>query len=488
MLQPDLTTPILLPLLGGLVVFFLHRRWLRRLYVVTLLVVELCLLIDLDWSAGPVQLLELAPNVTITLGPDPVGRLFALLVAGIWLLVSVFAYEYMNHESHPERFFAFYVLSLGALMGICLSANLVTLYLFYEMMTLLTVPLVVHVGTKKAVDAGIKYLGFSVCGAGLGLLGLFCLQGYWVTDLFTPGGVLDPALTAGHEGALTAALLLMLVGFGAKAGLFPLFAWLPTAHPVAPSPASAVLSGLITKMGVLAIIRVIYYQFGIGFVSGSWAQTAALALAIFTVFMGSMLAYREKTLKKRLAYSTVSQVSYVLFGLLVLTPEALSGALLQIVFHAVAKNGLFLAAGAIIYQTHLTHVGELRGVGKQLPWTMWVFALCSLSLVGIPPTAGFVSKWYLAQGGLEFGPMGLAGVAVLMVSALLTAGYLLPIVTTAFFPGNDFDYASLEKQPSSWLMRAPLVALGAGVVVLGMFPGLLEPLTGPILQALFPGL
>lgn len=480
-----LLAPILLPLLGGIPVFFLRSRALRRVYVAALLILELLLLLTLDWSAAPVRLLTLAPNVTLTLGPDATGRLFALTVSALWLVVAFFAFEYMTHESHPERFFAFYVISLGALVGICLSANLVTLYMFYEMMTLLTVPLVIHIGSKKAVDAGIKYLGFSVCGAGLGLLGLFCLQGCWSTDLFTPGGVLDPALSAGQEGPLLSAFFLMILGFGAKAGLFPLFAWLPTAHPLAPSPASAVLSGLITKMGVLAILRVIYFQFGIDFVSGTWAQTAALVLAIFTVFLGSMLAFKEKNLKKRLAYSTVSQVSYLLFGLLALTPDAFSGALFQFVFHALAKNGLFLAAGAVIYQTHITQVHELHGVGKKLPWTMWGFALCSLSLIGIPPTAGFVSKWYLAQGGLELGTVGLIGVAVLMVSALLTAGYLLPIVTDAFFPGADFDYAGLEKQPSSWLMRAPVLLLGAGVTVIGIFPGLLEPLTAPILSTLF---
>lgn len=481
-----LLAPILLPLLGGIPVFFLQKRGPRRLYVAALLALELLLLLTLDWSAGPVRLLTLSPNLSLALGADGLGRLFALLVAGLWLVAGVFAFAYMTHEAHPARFFAFYVISLGALVGICLSANLVTLYMFYELMTLLTVPLVIHSGSREAVSAGIKYMGFSVCGAGLSLLGLFCLQGCWSTDLFTPGGVLSPALSAGQEGALTAAFFLMMIGFGAKAGLFPLFAWLPTAHPVAPSPASAVLSGLITKMGVLAILRVIYFQFGADFVSGTWAQQAALALAIFTVFMGSMLAYQEKTLKKRLAYSTVSQVSYVLFGLLALTPEAFFGALLQVVFHALAKNGLFLAAGAVIYDTGATRVDQLRGAGKQLPCTMWAFALCSLSLIGIPPAAGFVSKWYLAQGGLELGALGLVGVAVLMVSALLTAGYLLPIVTDAFFPGADYDYAALKKGETSWLMKAPLLLLGAGVVALGIFPGAVEGAIAPILAALFP--
>ena len=245
------------------------------------------------------------------------------------------------------------------------------------------------------------------------------------------------------------------------------------------------LSGLITKMGVLAIIRVIYFQFGADFISGTWAQQAGIWLAIFTIFMGSMLAYKEKLLKKRLAYSTVSNVSYVLFGLLLLCPEGFTGALLQIFFHAIAKNGLFLCAGAIIFYTGKTYTTQLRGIGKTLPVTMCVFALCSLSLIGIPPTGGFVAKWYLAQGGLGYGIAGVFGVAILMVSALLTAGYLLPVITEAFFPGEDYDYSEVKSTEKSWLMKVPLLILGIAVVVIGMFPGILNDFIGSIVNSVF---
>ena len=212
-----------------------------------------------------------------------------------------------------------------------------------------------------------------------------------------------------------------------------------------------------------------------------------LSLAIFTVFMGSMLAYKEKVLKKRLAYSTVSQVSYILFGLYLANAVGFAGALLQLVYHAVAKNGLFLSAGCIMFFGHRSRVDQLRGMGKLLPTTMWVFALCSLSLIGIPPLAGFVSKWFLAQGGLQMGTIGLVGVIVLMVSALLTAGYLLPIVTDAFFPGADFDYDRLKQYcfHTTWRMRAPMMILGAAVLVLGLFPGLLDGLIEPVTALLF---
>ena len=483
-----LLAPVLLPLVGGLPVFKMNTRTMRRNYITGLLVLEVILLCLIDWQGELCHVLSLWGSARIILGAVGLGRLFALLVAVLWLIVSVFADEYMTHEHNQPRFFGFYIMSLGSLIGICLAGNLVTLYLFYEMMTLLTVFLVIHAGTSKAIDAGIKYLGFSVCGAALGLLGMFFLQGNQTTDLFIAGGTLDAALAVTNASGLKIALFCMLIGFGAKAGVLPLFAWLPTAHPVAPSPASAVLSGLITKMGVLAMIRVIYYQFGVDFVSGTWVQKVVLALVIYTIFMGSMLALKEKTLKKRLAYSTVSQVSYILFGILLLNSEGLTGALMQLVFHAVAKNGLFLAAGAIIFHIYKTKTYELRGAGKVLPITMWSFALYALSLIGIPPTAGFVSKWFLAQGGLELCVLGLIGVAVLMISALLTAAYLLPIVADSFFPGAEFHYERLhqpQKRHINWRMRGPMLVLAVGIVILGIFPGLLNWLIEPVTALLF---
>lgn len=247
------------------------------------------------------------------------------------------------------------------------------------------------------------------------------------------------------------------------------------------------LSGIITKAGIIAVIRVTFYLFGADFLRGTWAQAALLTLAIITVFMGSMLAYKEKLLKKRLAYSTVSQVSYVLFGLMLLSPVGFMGALLQVLFHATAKNILFLSAGAIIYKTEKTYVYQYKGLGKEMPVVMWCFAIASLSLIGIPPVSGFVSKWYLAQGGLSsvFGTLGIVGVAVLMVSALLTAGYLLPIVVDAFFPGRDFDYASLRKKEPNFLMTVPLVLFSIAAVVLGIMPGRLMDIIANISGMIF---
>jgi multicomponent Na+:H+ antiporter subunit D len=224
MQQYLLLAPVLLPLLGGLPVFKMNERIPRRRYVTVLLVLELAALLVINWHADTVlPVLQLWGGARVVLGADALGRLFAQLVAALWLVVSVFADEYMTHEHNQARFFGFYVLSLGSLIGICMAANLVTLYLFYEMMTLLTVFLVIHTGTNKAIDAGIKYLGFSVCGAALGLLGMFYLQQYQTTDLFAAGGTL---IAGAPMGQLRVALFVMLIGFGAKAGVMPLFAWL----------------------------------------------------------------------------------------------------------------------------------------------------------------------------------------------------------------------------------------------------------------------
>ncbi len=482
-----LLLPMILPFIFGLIIGFQKEEKQRNTLVFIAMAIEAGLVWYLCMGDHSFLLWQITDRLSLAYHTDGLAKFFACLISTIWLIAAVFSMEYMKHEHKPERFFMFYTFSLGALMSLCFSENMMTLYLSYEFMTILTAPLVIHTGTPEAVRAGLKYLGYSFFGAGLGLMGFFFLNTYCETTSFVAGGTLNMALVAGNENLMLIVFFLMALGFGCKAGMFPLHAWLPTAHPVAPSPASAVLSGIITKGGVIAIIRVTYYLFGVDFLRGTWAQTALLVLSIVTIFMGSMLAYKEKLLKRRLAYSTVSNVSYVVFGLMLMCPAGFMGALLQVVFHAVAKNILFLCAGAIIYKTHKTFVYELKGIGKEMPIVMWTFALASLSLIGIPPTSGFVSKWYLAQGGLmpEAGVLGLVGVAILMVSALLTAGYLMSIVLNAFFPGKDFNYVALQKKEPNYLMTVPLVLLSIAVVGFGMMPAPLLDIISSISGMIF---
>lgn len=482
-----LLLPMILPFIFGLIIGFQKEEKQRNSLVFIAMAAEAALVWFLCMGDYAATLWTLTDRLSIAYHTDGLAKFFACMISAIWLIVAVFSMEYMKHEQKPERFFMFYTFSLAALMGLCFAENMMTLYLSYEFMTILTVPLVIHTGTPEATRAGLKYLGYSIFGAGLGLMGFFFLNTYCETTGFLAGGTLNPDLVAGKENLLLTVFFLMALGFGCKAGMFPLHAWLPTAHPVAPSPASAVLSGIITKGGIIAIIRVTYYLFGADFLRGTWAQYAVLTLAIITIFMGSMLAYKEKLLKKRLAYSTVSNVSYVVFGLMLLCPAGFTGALLQVVFHAVAKNILFLCAGAIIYKTHKTYVSELQGIGKEMPIVMWTFALAALSLIGIPPTAGFVSKWYLAEGGLlpEMGILGTVGVVMLMVSALLTAGYLMSIVMKGFFPGKDFAYEKRESKEPNGLMTVPLVLLAIAVVGFGIMPAPLLELIGSISGMIF---
>lgn len=479
-----LLIPILFPILAGVAVFFLKDRKVRRGYISAVVIIDALMVYAIAFLPDTdLTVWTISGSLSIGFQLDGLSRFFSCLIVSVWALVAFFAFEYITHEEKEEKFLAFYTMTMGIMVGLSFTATMPTLYMMYELMSIITVPLVIHSRTREAIMAGLKYLGYSIFGAGCGLFGMFFLNKFCTSLTFVAGGSLDMAAVAGQENFLLFVYLVMMIGFGCKAGMLPLHAWLPTAHPVAPAPASAVLSGVITKAGVLAIIRVTYYMIGPDFLRGTWVQYTLMALAICTIFMGSMLAFKEKLLKKRMAFSTVSNVSYVLFGIFMMTSDGLTGALLQVVFHSVAKNILFCCAGAIIYKTHKNYVYELNGIGKQMPIVMWTFIFASLSLIGIPPMAGFTSKWFLATGGIAeaMGTMGwlpLAGSIVLMVSALLTAGYLLSIVRDAFFPGKDFDYSTLKKAEPSPLMTVPLIIMAAGLGVMGMFPqGLIEAIS-----------
>lgn len=404
---------------------------------------------------------------------DVLGLIFAAVTIFVWILCGIHGLEYFKGDKHIKRYFIFYSLSLGALLGLELAGNMLTFYFFYELMSLLSMPLVFHTETKEAIMAGLKYLLYSLCGAYFVLFGFYFVYQYGSTIAFTQGGVFAVEIAKEHSGILLVAAFCMILGFSVKAGMFPMQAWLWAAHPVAPAPASAFLSGIIVKAGVLGVIRTVFYTFGTEFLRGTWVQTVVLILALITVFMGSMLAYREKLLKKRLAYSTISQVSYIVFGLLILHPVAFIGAILHVVYHAIIKTCLFLSAGTIIHETGKTKVDELIGIGKQMPGVLWGFTFAAISLIGIPPAAGFVSKWNLCIGALESstGRFSVLGPVVLLVSALLTAGYLLTITIRGFLPGEEFTAEEkIEKIHTPVAMLIPILTAGILAVILGIFP------------------
>jgi len=424
---------------------------------------------------GESELFSITDDIRFILRVDTLSCFFAVLFSFAFLLTSVFAKGYFEKDDSKQRFDGFYLITLGALMLLAFSGNLLTMYICFEAVTLSSMPMVLHDKTRESVDAAIKYLLYSIGGAFLGFIGVVYFSANMSTDTFALGGCLKEGVASSE--AFTVILLITLIGFGAKCGMFPLHNWLPTAHPVAPAPASALLSGIITKSGIIAIIRIVYYYVGTEAIRGTYAHTVWLILILTTILLGSFMAAVQKNFKRRLAYSTVSQVSYVLLGIALLNEEALSGAMLQIASHAIIKIGLFLSAGAIIHLSNKHNVDELDGIGKKMPITLWCYTVLSLGLVGVPPTVGFVAKWYIAAGALKssLGAFAIIAPVALIISAILTAYYLLSCTVKAFFP-NEKTTCERIKEPLS--MTAPLIILSFLTVALGLFASPVLSLVG----------
>jgi multicomponent Na+:H+ antiporter subunit D len=409
-------------------------------------------------------LFDMLPGIALAFRVEPLGMLFALIASGLWIVASVYSIGYMrgNEEEHQTRFYVYFALSLAATVGVAFSANLATLFLTYEALTLVTYPLVTHHGTPEAMRAGRVYLGILLA-TSIVLL-LVAVGATWVI-----AGTLEfgdtPILAGKLEGGATAALLALYMFGTGKAALMPVHRWLPAAM-VAPTPVSALLHAVaVVKAGVFAVVKVIVYVFGVDALADSGAAGWLPWVAGFTIVAASVVALRADNLKRRLAYSTVSQLAYVVLAAALLTPLSVVGAALHIAAHAVGKITLFFAAGAIYTAAHKTEVSQLDGIGRRMPWTMGAFTIGALSLIGIPPFAGFVSKWYIVQGAFA-AEMHIA-VAVLLASTLLNAAYFMPIVYAAFFRAPPEGHAHGEAPLASVLA---LAVAAAGTVVLFFFP------------------
>lgn len=467
-----LILPILYPILAGLILFLLpesvEQKKKNRYVAFSLILTAMFAILVLIEPTYEIVLYHLNEDLSLMLKGDFLGKWFLFMLTVIWLCCGFFAFSYMDHENQSGSFFAFYLMTYGILAGMDLAGNLITMYVFYELITLFSFSLVVHNKTREGIMSGVKYLLYSFFGAYMSLFGIYFVIQYGDTLNFIPGGVFSTEILVSHEKLFLVLILFMILGFCVKAGMFPFHSWLIAAHPAAPAPASAALSSVIVKSGVLALIRVVYYIFGANFIKGSSVQRVWIVLSLSTIFMGSILALREKLLKKRLAYSTVSQVSYILFGLAMTNATSFAGSFLHVMAHACIKCILFLCAGAITHQTGCSNVYELKGVGKRMPVTMCCFTIASLSLIGIPPSAGFVSKWYLAIGSLqtEMKLFSILGPVVLLISAILTAAYLLPIVIDGFLKGEDYE----ETCEAPIGMLVPIVILTMLCVALGFYP------------------
>ena len=403
-------------------------------------------------------LAEPIPGLSLAVSAEPLGVLFGLIASFLWIVTTVYSIGYMrgHGEAHQTRFYTFFAVAMGCTMGVAFADNLFTLFVFYEVLTLSTYPLVTHAGTQEARQGGRTYLGILMATS----MGFLLLAVVWTWKLtgnvsFTSGGILGGAASPLVIGVLFA---LYVFGIG-KAALMPFHRWLPAAM-VAPTPVSALLHAVaVVKAGVFAILKITVYIFGLDLLRDTGVTDWLLWVAAFTILVASVIALRQDNLKARLAYSTISQLSYIVMGALLVNSTALAGSTLHLATHAFGKITLFFCAGAILVASHKTKVSQLDGLGRQMPWTMGAFFLASLSIVGLPPMGGMWGKWYLALGAIDAGYVVLVG--VLMVSTLLNIAYLIPVPIRAFLGKAD---AGGEIQ----IREAPVACLIAmGVTVVG---------------------
>ena len=471
-----LIVPILLPAIAAIAIPTAGLRGRTRLvfYVgaVTTLNTLLSLLLIRNTPQETLTLFRISPALAFALRLDGLGVVFSVLVSVLWVPTTFYAFEYMRHEGREHAFFAWFTLTYGVVLGIAFSANLLTLYFFYELMTLTTLPLVMHAMDGRARFAGKKYLTYSIGGASCAFSALAFALLHGAGAPFAPGGILDAGSLAVPRNTLLTFYFLGFLGFGVKAAVFPFHGWLPSAS-VAPTPVTALLHAVaVVKGGIFAVIRLTHYVFGPESLRGSWAQAAALALACLTIVYGSARALSSRHLKLRFAWSTVAQLSYILMGTLLLTPEGLVGGLTHMAGHALMKINLFFCAGAILYKTHREYLFDMRGIGMGMPRIFLCLGISGMALAGLPPLAGFMGKWQLGVAAAAV-PCGYVGIAAMMLSSLLTVLYILSIIGTAVLPGRNFDFSRANRgvEDPSALMTVPMFALAAAAVLYGLYAG-----------------
>jgi multicomponent Na+:H+ antiporter subunit D len=412
---------------------------------------------------------EVVPGVAIKFRVDALGMLFALVSSSLWIVTSAYSIGYMRglKEHSQTRYFVFFALALSATVGVAFSANLLTLYLFYEMLSFATYPLVTHHQDHEARSSGRKYLLYIV-GTSIGIVLPAMLICYNMTGTleFSMQGIFAGTE---HKATITVLLLMLVLGF-AKVAIMPLHSWLPAAM-VAPTPVSALLHAVaVVKVGAFSVLRVLTGVFGVNLLTNLHLGTVVCYIAAFTVMVASLIALTQDGLKRRLAFSTIGQLSYIVLGVALLSPKGMIGGMTHIAMHAFGKITLFFCAGAIAVATGKKYISEMVGIGKRMPVTMVAFFIGSLSVIGLPPTGGFFSKWYLVLGTLQADQMPM--LIVLLGSSLLNAAYFLPIVYRAFFctPEESMFENTIQEAPV-WCV-APLVVTAVGSIVLFFYPTL----------------
>ncbi|TQV70185.1 monovalent cation/H+ antiporter subunit D family protein [Exilibacterium tricleocarpae] len=472
--QHAILAALVLPLVGALGIALAARISANLREAVTLAtaaalaVVVWGLLPELMAGERPaLRLAEIVPGIEIALRVEPLGMLFAALASGLWIINSIYSIGYMrgNREAKQTRFYIFFAIAIAAAMGIAFAGNLITLFLFYEILTLSTYPLVSHKGDANTVRSARVYLGVLLT-TSIGLLLPAIVWTYYVagTGDFVAGGIL-----AGKIEGPAIGLLLGLFVFGVgKAAIMPMHRWLPAAM-VAPTPVSALLHAVaVVKAGVFTIVKIIIYLFGVDFLFAAPSSGWLLYAAAFTIIAASVVALRQQNLKRLLAYSTIAQLSYVVMATAILKPLAEIGAATHMVAHAFGKITLFFAAGAIYVAAKKTELQQLRGIGRRMPWTMTAFTIGALSMIGVPPTGGFVSKWYILAGAFQAD--NYIAIGTIIASTVLNAAYFLPIVYMAWF-SRESTPPQRDHGEAPFSMVLALTVTAALTIALFLFNG-----------------
>ncbi len=468
---------LLSSLLPGLAIFLLKEEshGLRTLLNLLGAVTKLLFVAIMIWGVFHERDIEmrwaLGPGLELVLQADALSVLFVTLSTILWLVTTIYAIGYLENTPHRSRFFGFFSLCVTATVGLALAGNLFTFVIFYELLTLATYPLVAHKGSPMAVRGARIYLAYTLGGGILLLIGAVWLHTIAGPIEFTQGGLLSQ-LPHLDPNALRWIFLLLIIGLGVKAALFPLHGWLPQAM-VAPAPVSALLHAVaVVKAGAFGIVRVVYDVYGVEFSASLNLLPFLGAMAAFTIIYGSVKALSQDHLKRRLAYSTISQVSYIALGTAIVGPLATIGGVVHLVHQGVMKITLFFAAGNYAENLGVHRVSEMDGIGKRMPATTLAFSIAVLGMIGIPPVAGFISKWYLGLGALQTGD-GIWVIPVLLISSLLNAAYFLPILYRAWFKRAVTAWPEEKPKTGRWempgaLMWPPVITASLALII-GLF-------------------
>lgn len=478
------------PLLLSLAIFGIGRKFEKLRERIAVLSVGISLVLVLSMMGGALKgtaykcyLFQMTPQIWMHLRADPLGVGFGVVACVLWLMATIYSVGYMADEHAKTRYFTFLIFNFTMTLGVAFAGNLLTLFIFYELFSISTYPLIAHEETPEAMAAAKKYIIYILIGGSLVLFGViftFYLAG---TQTLIRAGILSM-----KHGATTLSILfaVFVTGFGVKAAIMPLHGWVPDAHPEAPAPASALLSGVMVAVGTFCIMRVVYNVFGARLVMELGVGVVLAYVVSVTIIISSIMALDQDNLKRRLAYSTIGQMSYIVLGTALLNPMAAWGAIIHIANHAFMKGTLFMCSGVLLKKGKKRNVSELKGIGRKFPITMAAFSVAALAMIGTPPLAGFFSKWFLGMGSLNAHKP--VFVVVLLLSSLLGAAYFLPIIYAAFFQKEDEEKESAtghgeegheeeddgrqriksEIKQVSWVMLGPIVVGAFGVLLLGV--------------------